>query len=76
MSRTYRLELTGSDVPEPLELDAEDDDAARLQALRMAGELVHDCAIRGETAVAFGLRLTSPEDRLLYRATIAFDPAA
>lgn len=53
----YRLELDVSGVDERLQLAAEDDNAARRQALLTMGDLLRDDAIRGVYGVSLDLVL-------------------
>ncbi len=62
----YRLELDVADVKERLELTAEDDNAARRQALLTVGDLLRDYALRGVVDARLTLSLFDENGARLY----------
>lgn len=67
----YRLELDVSGVDERLKLAAEDDNAARRQALLTMGDLLRDDAIRGVYGVSLDLVLFDGAGGRIYEVHVA-----
>lgn len=71
----YRIELGVAGIGERLQLLADDDNAARQQALLTMGDLLRDQAINGVFTTALDLALFSDSGRLVYEVHIAADQA-
>lgn len=67
----YRLELDVADVKERLELTAEDDNAARRQALLTVGDLLRDYALRGVVDARLTLALFDEDGARLYSLEVS-----
>lgn len=67
----YRLELDVADVKERLELTAEDDNAARRQALLTVGDLLRDYALRGVVDARLTLALFDTDGARIYALEVA-----
>ena len=67
----YRLELGVAGVDERLELTAEDDNAARRQALLTMGDMLRDQAIRGVYGARVNLVLFNAGGGRLYEVHVA-----
>ncbi|OGN50955.1 MAG: hypothetical protein A2352_13240 [Caulobacterales bacterium RIFOXYB1_FULL_67_16] len=67
----YRLELGVADVKERLELTAEDDNAARRQALLTVGDLLRDYALRGGVDARLTLALFDTDGARIYALEVA-----
>lgn len=67
----YRLELGVADVKERLELTAEDDNAARRQALLTVGDLLRDYALRGVVDARLTLALFDTDGARIYALEVA-----
>lgn len=66
----YRLELRLEGVGEHLELRADDDNAARRQALLALSDLLRDRAILGVYEVHAELKLFDGDDALIHLASV------
>lgn len=67
----YEIELGVSGVGERMPLSAEDDNAARREALLTMGDLLRDHAIDGVYTAALDLTLFSDSGRLVYEVHVA-----
>lgn len=70
MSSHYRFEVIGIGAQEPIDLQAEDDNAARRQALLTISDLLRDAAIQADTDLAITLRLSDSDRSALYEVTV------